>query len=136
MFVRGSKKTKRKLLGDAGEDAAAHFLKKSGYKILCRNWRNGRDEIDLVALAPGATQIVFVEVKTRAASDSKGGYHAVDARKRAALARAVRAYLRSVAPAGAPFRFDIAEVRAGENDPGNPDDLRVIHHCAVPLLFK
>lgn len=53
----------RKQLGDWGEKVAAHHLEANGYKIVTRNWRCQRGEIDLVVQA-GET-LVFVEVKTR-----------------------------------------------------------------------
>jgi putative endonuclease len=51
------------ILGQNGEDLAAEFLKKKGYKILFRNWKWGKHEIDIIA---GKDDIVaFIEVKTR-----------------------------------------------------------------------
>ena len=50
-------------LGEKGEQAAANFMKNEGYKILKRNWRKHRHEIDIVA--EDKEYIVFVEVKTR-----------------------------------------------------------------------
>lgn len=134
--ARPDSRTARRITGDAGEDAAAEFLKKAGYEILVRNWRAGRDELDLVALSPESKSLVFIEVKTRDELDPKGGYFAVDARKKNALRRAVRAYLRAVGKPRAAFRFDIAEVRVESPAPGLPGSLRVIHHCAVPLFPK
>lgn len=52
-----------KHLGNAGEEEAASYLKKRGYKILERNYRTKFGEIDIVASKKRA--IVFVEVKTR-----------------------------------------------------------------------
>ncbi len=46
-----------------GEDLAGKFLKKSGYKILKRNYVSKYGEIDIVAYDRGT--ISFVEVKTR-----------------------------------------------------------------------
>ena len=104
--VRPDARTSRRITGDAGEDAAVGFFKKAGYKVLVRNWRHGHDEIDLVILSPKSGTLVFVEVKTRAAGDPKGGYFAVDEHKKSALRRVVRAYLRSVpaAPRLVPVR--------------------------------
>ncbi len=133
---RPDRRTSRRITGDAGEDAAARFFQDAGYEILVRNWRAGRDELDLVALTPETKSLVFIEVKTRDELDPKGGYFAVDARKKAALRRAVRAYLRAVGRPRAAFRFDIAEVRLESPAPGVPGRLRVIHHCAVPLFPK
>lgn len=125
--------TAKRALGDAGEREAARFLEKAGHRILVRNWRCGRDELDLVTLAPertadGEDVLVFVEVKTRDAADLKGGYHAVDARKRRALRRAVLGYLRAIRRHDAVWRFDVVEVKRDKNDL-----LSVVHHCAVPL---
>jgi putative endonuclease len=53
----------RKKLGAWGEELAAKQLKAQGYKIVERNWRCARGEIDIVART-GQT-LVFVEVKTR-----------------------------------------------------------------------
>ena len=45
-----------------GEDLAAQFLKKKGYKIIERNFRKGYGEIDIIAVKDNT--LVFVEVKT------------------------------------------------------------------------
>jgi putative endonuclease len=50
-------------LGQKGEDIAADHLKKSGFKILTRNWKWGKHEIDIIA--ENNDLIVFAEVKTR-----------------------------------------------------------------------
>ena len=50
-------------LGKKGEQIAASFMKSKGYKVLKRNWRKHRYEIDIVA--ENQEYIVFVEVKTR-----------------------------------------------------------------------
>lgn len=55
--------TDRKKLGAFGERLAAHHLEHKGYRIVERNWRTARGEIDLVAQA--GEVLVFVEVKTR-----------------------------------------------------------------------
>ena len=50
-------------LGKRGEDLATEYLMKKGYKILERNFRAGKCEIDIVA--KDGQKLVFVEVKTR-----------------------------------------------------------------------
>ena len=52
-------------LGKQGEEIANDFLIKKGYKVIERNWRAGRLEIDIIALDKNI--LVFVEVKTRSA---------------------------------------------------------------------
>lgn len=61
--MANGKSDDRRQLGQFGERVAAHHLEAQGYRILRRNWRCARGEIDLVAQA-GET-LVFVEVKTR-----------------------------------------------------------------------
>jgi len=50
-------------LGKRGEDLAVDYLEKAGYKILRRNWKSGKLELDIIA--ESSDFIVFVEVKTR-----------------------------------------------------------------------
>lgn len=50
-------------LGQAGEEEAVKYLAERGYKILMRNWKAGKHEIDIIAETNEF--IVFVEVKTR-----------------------------------------------------------------------
>ena len=55
--------TERRKIGNVGERAAAKLLKKSGYKILERNYVSLGYEIDIIAADREHT--VFCEVKTR-----------------------------------------------------------------------
>jgi len=58
-------------LGRLGEDLAAKYLQKQGYKIIERNFKKRYGEIDIVARDPSTRSeqvgetLVFVEVKTR-----------------------------------------------------------------------
>jgi putative endonuclease len=53
----------KKTIGTIGEQIAADYLIKDGYKIIARNWVFNHKELDIVALKDD--NIVFVEVKTR-----------------------------------------------------------------------
>lgn len=53
----------RKRLGAWGESVAAQHLEAKGYRIVERNWRCARGEIDLIVRA--GQELAFVEVKTR-----------------------------------------------------------------------
>ncbi len=119
--------------GAAGERVAADFLRARGFTLVVRNWRSPRDrrdELDLVC-RDGET-LVFVEVKTRAATALVPGYYTVDVRKKRALRRAATAYLRGLRPPPATFRLDVVEV-ATHTD-GHPPELR--HFENVPLFAK
>ncbi len=117
--------------GRIGEELAEDYLRRrKGFRILVRNWRAGRDEIDLVARE--GKVFVFVEVKTRRGDGLVPGYFAaVGKRKRAALCRAVKAYLRGLPEKPATFRFDVVEV----NLKAAPKD-RVLHFENIPLFPK
>lgn len=117
----------RLLAGRWGEGRAAQHLRRAGLRILRRNWRRGREEIDLVCLRKGT--LVFVEVRTRAAGALVGGYASLDRRKRAAFSRAVQTYLRGLRRRPAAWRCDVVEVDLG---PGPADD-RIRHHENVRL---
>ncbi len=54
--------------GKKAEDASCAYLKKNGYKILERNKRLGRGELDIVALDDDV--LVFVEVKAHQQRDA------------------------------------------------------------------
>lgn len=114
-------------LGRWGEGEAARHLERRGARILGRNWRHGRDELDLVALE--GVVLVFVEVKTRRAEEAGRGWFAVGPRKRRALRRAATGWLRAVG--GAPHvRFDVVEVLICHG--GNP---RIVHHVGAGQLW-
>ncbi len=53
-------------LGKWGEDLAVTHLLANGYSIVTRNWRYGKEEVDIIA-RQGET-LVIVEVKTRHSS--------------------------------------------------------------------
>ncbi len=115
-------------LGARGEALAAEHYRRRGARILAMNWRRGREELDLVALERGV--LVFAEVKARTAGWGGAGRRAVDRRKRLALRRAVRAWLRE---AGEPasWRFDIVEVLVCHGHPP-----RILHHVGTSLLGR
>jgi putative endonuclease len=53
--------------GKAAEDFAAKYLEEKGYKIIERNFRSGKGEIDLITLQNN--WIVFFEVRYRKNND-------------------------------------------------------------------
>ncbi|MBB5142093.1 putative endonuclease [Desulfovibrio intestinalis] len=92
-------------LGKEGEDAAAALLKRKGYTLLDRNWRQARLELDMVC-RDGDT-IVFVEVKTRGSDKHGGPAYAISQTKQRTLCRAARAWLAAHEAWDQPCRFDV-----------------------------
>ena len=78
-------------LGKKGEKIAATHLAKQGYKIKERNWRFGKDEIDIIAEHDNF--LVVVEVKTRSSSYFGNPEEAVDEQKQGFLIRAANEYV-------------------------------------------
>ena len=60
-----------KELGRRGEDLAAAHFERLGYRVLARNARTRRGELDLVLATVDRRTIVFAEVKTRRLSSSE-----------------------------------------------------------------
>lgn len=96
-------------LGRRGEKLAAKFLRRSGFKVLYRNFRAPRGgEIDIVCR--DGDELVFVEVKTRSSRDYGSPASAVNREKQALIARGALAWLRLLDNPDLIFRFDIVEV--------------------------
>jgi putative endonuclease len=94
-------------LGRGGEDAACAYLERLGYRIVGRNVRCGRGEID--AIARDGETLVFVEVMARRGRSRGSAVSAVDARKRKQL-RALAEDFLQFAPAGTKARFDVLAI--------------------------
>ena len=94
--------------GKRGEQRAEQYLRKNGCRILAKNYRAGRHEIDLVAL-DGDT-VVFVEVKTRTAGSFGRPMEAVNAAKQRFLRLAAEQWLMENDATEQAARFDVIEV--------------------------
>ncbi|GBD98391.1 hypothetical protein BMS3Abin07_00403 [bacterium BMS3Abin07] len=94
-------------LGERGEDLAVSYLKKSGYRIIERNYRNPFGEIDIIALHSGT--IVFVEVKTRKTDEYGMPFEAVNYHKQRKLKNTALMYLKRFKK-GVSARFDVVSI--------------------------
>ncbi|MCB9081465.1 MAG: YraN family protein [Lewinellaceae bacterium] len=94
-------------LGKRGEELACQFLTAAGYKILARNWRYSRAEIDIVAQADGI--LVIVEVKTRKNTFFGHPESFVDPRKQRLLAEAAAVFAEQTEHPGE-IRFDVVSI--------------------------
>ena len=105
----------RRRLGSLGERLAAEHLEARGFRILDRNFRTRRGELDLVA--HDGRRLVFCEVKTRGFAGEPGPFGplvAVGPDKRKRVRAMAREWLRersaTVAPAEE-LRFDAIGIR-------------------------
>ena len=96
-------------LGQEGEQLAADYLVKKGYRIIERNYRFHRNEIDIIA-RHGRT-LCFVEVKTRLSSAKGHPAEAVTLKKQHEIIKAARAYLALSRQGEGDCRFDVVAIR-------------------------
>ncbi len=92
--------------GAMGEDMACDYLSRHGYRVIARNYRTRRGEIDVIAAQK--EWLVFVEVKTRRSVRCGFGAEAVTWRKQRHLLAAALAYL--AAHPCEKCRFDVIEI--------------------------
>jgi putative endonuclease len=101
-------------MNDAGRDAedrACEYLRQQGLRLLQRNFRTRRGELDLV-LMDGAT-VVVAEVRSRRHGGYGGALASIDARKRGRIVHATRLLLaQRPALAGRPLRFDVIAIES------------------------
>lgn len=94
-------------LGKWGEEKAAEYLEREGYRVMERDWKVGHRDIDIVALDD--CTLVIVEVKTRSNTFFMEPEQAVDWKKRRSLTIAANAYAK-MHHLGLSTRFDIITV--------------------------
>ena len=82
---------RRQKIGRWGEQIAAEYLGKKGFKMLARNARTPYGEIDLICLREN--YIVFVEVKTRTSQAFGYPEDSITLRKQAHMLSAAEHYL-------------------------------------------
>jgi putative endonuclease len=98
----------RRNQGKDGEDLAAHFLEQSGLKILERNFRFERGEIDLIAEED--EELVFIEVKARRSNTFGAPEDAVTEKKQEQIHAVAEGYLFLHDIDDRPCRFDIVAI--------------------------
>lgn len=105
-------------LGQLGENLAARFLERRGYRLVMANFRApvGRNrlgvsvtgEIDLIAL--DGDVVCFTEVKTRSSAEFSAPVTAVDLRKQRQIIRTARVYRRVFGLDDISYRFDVVSI--------------------------
>lgn len=94
--------------GTRGEDIAVDYLNRKGYRILTRNFRFGRGEIDIIA--EDQDVLVFIEVKSRSSDAYGEPEDSITIRKRKQLRKVALGYLFVHAIEGKPCRFDVVAI--------------------------
>lgn len=95
--------------GSHAEDLACRFLLRQGLRLLARNYRCRRGEIDLILRDAG--NLVFVEVRYRRQDRYGSGLESVDRRKQRRISLCAAHYLQQhPQQANRPARFDVVAV--------------------------
>jgi putative endonuclease len=98
----------KKELGKRGEDLALRFLKRSGYKIIERNYVCKMGEMDIIAQEKDT--LVFVEVKTRTSMDFGPPQLAVNPTKQMQLSKVALNFLKEKKREDVKARFDVVAI--------------------------
>ena len=105
----------RQQFGKESESLAARHLKKNGYKILERNYRNELGEIDIIAKEKGV--LVFVEVKAGKTPFYGNPKWAVTPKKQRKISMVALYYLKTTKQIHVKARFDVVAVSLTNENP-------------------
>lgn len=94
-------------LGKKGEQVAVDYLLKKGYKIIERNYRFDKAEVDIIAKFEDT--LAIIEVKTRSSIDFGNPQDFVNKKKIKLLVKAVDEYV-TVSKLDVEVRFDIIAI--------------------------
>src|SRR6516165_1469433 len=120
--------------GVRGENLACRYLKRSGYKILLRNFR-GRTGGEIDVVCRDNDTLVFVEVKTRTREDFGRPLEAVDRAKQKRISRGALAWLRMLENPDILFRFDVVEVIVTDGAEPRVELIRNAFPLSKPYLY-
>jgi putative endonuclease len=95
--------------GISGERTAEKFLIEKGFKLIERNYRYGKGEIDLIFDDNGV--IVFVEVKSRGTETYGEPEESITPRKRRQIRKVAEAYLWEKEIKDTECRFDVVAIK-------------------------
>ena len=96
--------------GKKGERIALSYLRRRRYKLIAKNFRAIRCEIDIIMLDRKKDMLVFVEVKARTPGIFGTGAEAVDERKQRHLLLAAQCFMQRNQMYDINARFDVVEV--------------------------
>ncbi|EJL30035.1 YraN family protein [Brevibacillus sp. BC25] len=117
---------RRRLLGQRGEQLAESFLVNKGFRIVDRNVRTKRGEMDLIALDGNC--LVFIEVRTRSSQFFGTAGESITWKKKQKLRELAIEYLQKTSQPIPAFRFDVIGIYTGTSTQGGDFMKPVIEH--------
>lgn len=123
------KNKKSQNTGSKGEDLVCIALEDRGHKIIARNFRAERCEIDIITLHCG--YIIFTEVKTRTSTHFGRAAESVNIKKQENIIKAAKNFIYKSEGIYEKFqpRFDVAEVYIDEKT--NRSDINIIEFAFI-----
>lgn len=116
-------------IGKLGEDYAAEYLARLGYKISSRNFKTRFGEVDIIA--EKGEIIAFIEVKTRSKNSLYTPREAVNLSKQKKIILASSEYILKSECQKQP-RFDVFEIVCSANN----NNFKVISCCFLENAFQ
>lgn len=101
-------------LGNFGENTAARFLSRKGYRIIGKNVRTFVGEIDIVAQLKSC--LVFAEIKTRQSKTLGPPYISITEKKKRKLIQCARCYMKMKHLTGVDWQIDVISVEIDKLD--------------------
>ncbi len=98
----------RQAFGELGERIAERWLRRQGWRVVQRRFRNGHRDIDLVVERDGT--VAFVEVKARKGQEFGDPVEAVNWSKQKELTRSAQVWIDRHGRPTDCYRFDVVGV--------------------------
>ena len=98
----------RQAFGELGERIAERWLRRHGWRVVQRRFRNGHRDIDLVMEREG--MVAFVEVKARRGSEFGDPVEAVNWKKQKELTRSAHVWIDRHGRPFESYRFDVVGI--------------------------
>jgi len=98
----------KQAFGELGERIAERWLRRHGWRVVQRRFRNGHRDIDLVMEREG--MVAFVEVKARRGSEFGDPVEAVNWKKQKELTRSAHVWIDRHGRPFESYRFDVVGI--------------------------
>jgi putative endonuclease len=98
----------KQAFGELGERIAERWLRRHGWRVIQRRFRNGHRDIDLVMEREG--MVAFVEVKARRGSEFGDPVEAVNWKKQKELTRSAHVWIDRHGRPFESYRFDVVGI--------------------------
>ncbi|MCX5799172.1 MAG: YraN family protein [Proteobacteria bacterium] len=107
--------------GIQGEEKAIKVLKRKGYRIIGKNYRNPFGEIDIIAEEGG--YLVFIEVKNRNTPTFGDPLDAINTKKKEHMIRSAMFYLKTNKCFERKVRFDVVGI--------DRESVKIVKHAFI-----